>query len=204
MVYFLGRPNFDGYGSDCLDGDPMKIHYVEPYLGLAHLTPIGNTGGGAPVSDEFMPTRLRWNGPRREIPDFTFSNGMFCVSEKFKQVIERFEPGKHQFFPVEISWKNGEIAGRHYLFFFTTTLDAIEPNLTTLPRHHSHWMLTELGKGHRLVFDSDIVNGHHIWRERHATPAPYISDALAAAISEAKLTGPALVRREETNDTATP
>jgi hypothetical protein len=39
------------------------------------------------------------------------------VNQKFRDVIEGLEPGKQQFEPIEVVWKDGSHAGDYYWFF---------------------------------------------------------------------------------------
>jgi hypothetical protein len=175
------------------DGDLSKVTYLEPWMGYETFTPIGRRGGGAPVSGEFMPTRFRWDGPRRKIADYSDTNGILLVSEGFKRIIEQFEPGQHQFFPAELQWKNGDIAGHYFVFFHSRTLKSVDPVKTTIPRLNSsnpdsNWALNDIGDA-RLVISTKIILGWHIWKDANLVSGPIISDALAEVLIKNKLSG---------------
>lgn len=196
MANFLtaSLPNHQiNYGMIAQDGDLSKVSYLQPWMGYETFTPIGRRGGGAPVSGEFMPTKFRWDGPRRKIADYTDTNGVLFVSENFRNIIERFEPGQHQFFPVELQWKNGDIAGHYFIFFHSKTLNSVHQVKTTIPRLNpsnpdSNWALNDISDP-RLIISTKIVLGHHIWKDANLVYGPIISDALAEALLSNKLTG---------------
>ncbi|MEM8824920.1 MAG: DUF1629 domain-containing protein, partial [Pseudomonadota bacterium] len=62
---------------------------------------------------EEMPKELVARKPRKSWPDaFTAVNGLHVVTERAKDVIERFDPDLHQFFPLRLRTKRGvEIEG---------------------------------------------------------------------------------------------
>jgi hypothetical protein len=103
------------------------------------------------------------------------------------------EPGQNQFFSVELQWKNGEVAGSHYIFFHTKTLKSVDSAKTTVPRIeptnlNSIWSLQNISDP-RLILSTQSILGHHIWRDPKLMFGPLISDELAAALAEEKLTG---------------
>jgi hypothetical protein len=60
---------------DALDGNMMKLSFADP-VPLPLQTPMGDLrpragyGGGAPVSKENLPTKMRVSGRKRQLVDF--------------------------------------------------------------------------------------------------------------------------------------
>jgi hypothetical protein len=52
--------------------------------------------------------------------------GVNAVSERFKEIVESYEPGVHQFFPVELFDKAGDrVPTNYYIFNCTVCVDAV-------------------------------------------------------------------------------
>jgi hypothetical protein len=121
---------------------------------------------GGPVKDEFLPKRpLRAiKQSKKKDPEFTYASGSQpCVTEKVKDIIERFEPGVHQFFPVEIVAPNGTVLGRgRYMLNVVTLVDSIVEgkNLSSNPDdpHYSPFQ--------PLVARAADIAGLHFWRDK--------------------------------------
>src|SRR5206468_1749185 len=84
---------------------------------------------GGPVEDEFLPKRplKAVKRSKKQDPEFTYARGANpCVTEKVKAIIERFEPGVHQFFPVDFYSPGGKLleTGR-YMLNVTPLVDSI-------------------------------------------------------------------------------
>ena len=198
MAYVLRMVDQRFYEFKALDGDPSAIRYVERYVKFSSdigsdfvRTPHITTGGGAPVRWDDAPTKGRMGGPRRKLEEYSVAFSLLLVGERFREIIERFEPGVHQFFPIDVVWKDGSPAGRHYFFNIVHTLDALDPELTTLDRDpvaSNFFQLKLDDPAHKAVYSTQRMGGHHIWVERHL-PSISISAELGAALKQAKLKG---------------
>lgn len=196
MAFFLFDilPGDYAYAVMPQDGDLEKVRFEKPYMGLAHITPQGRLGGAPPVSAEHMPTRFRWEGPRRKrIPDYLIMNGMLGVSKDFKDAVESLEPGKHQFFPVILEWRNGEPACDMFVFICTTTLYSVHEEKSTVPPvnpENPKSILDIAGsKDLRLFLSARNIGGHHIWRDAQLVGVPLVSEKLAHILQSEKMIG---------------
>jgi hypothetical protein len=211
MVYGLNVKPEHGMDWDFepLDGDFRKVGLVDesPDDGI---NPRGRpfTSGRA-VDPANVPTKVQWKDRHspRYIPDF--STGPFLhVSARAKALIEEFEPGVHQFLPVEFVDIDGNFLENRWFLAVCNRLDSLD-------REHTKGMLriangsmwipvrdligfkddlippdTDLAIEPKMVFSRIQIASAHMWCDKHLTGGgPFISDALATAIKAKGLTG---------------
>ncbi|HWD28323.1 MAG TPA: DUF1629 domain-containing protein [Rhizomicrobium sp.] len=181
---------------DALDGDVMKLSFADP-VPLPLQNPMGNQtpragyGGGAPVSHENLPTKMRVSGRKTQLVDFNTAYHIYFVNRRFIDVVERFQTDI-QYFPVECIWKDKTPAGTYYFFFTTVMVDAVIREETT-----ATWVPTLPGEGlwqprldlgETFAFDTSRLDGKHMWVDPNMpTKWALVSDALYAALREAKI-----------------
>ncbi len=135
---------------------------------------------GQRVSGEDVPARLRVTSSHVQLPElFLFPSGnVWVVSERFRELVEAREPGLHQFFPLEVTMKNGAAAERvYFLFNICQSLPLIEAEV----------FVEELGLKARLaVFDRRKAEGKHAWRWSQKV---YFSDQLKVDVERLYVAG---------------
>jgi len=163
--------------------------------------------GGPSVDPANVPTKVQWKDRHgHPIPDF--DNGPFLnVSARAKAIVEQFEPGVHQFLPVEFIDVNGKHLEDRWFLVVCNRLDTVD-------REHVRGTLLSGGKLWRparellreypeeippgfdlnvepkLVFSRAKVQGYHIWQDKHfGGGETFISDELADALISAGMTG---------------
>ncbi len=71
---------------------------------------------------------------KAQLPGFTRLHGANLVSDEFRRVIEKFDPGVHQFVPVSIEWADGDVEAVPYFWFAVgKRLFALDPEKTQPP-----------------------------------------------------------------------
>lgn len=130
MVYYLGStttlPHYAN--TKVLDGDKSKITVAvvaaDPGFD-AHTASTYPANQGLPVHIENVPTRIEWqeNAP---VSDVLKEHGMIVVPARFKEIVEQFEPGVHQFLPVQYIDKQGKILAERYYFIACNRLDSVD------------------------------------------------------------------------------
>ena len=213
MVYglYINSGDLYGYnvGSEILDGDKDKVRPVDE-------TPDGGTlpgnslrSFGRHVITEHLPTRMRWKETEgRPMPDFHESH-IRNVSERAKALIERFDPGVHQFVAVDFFDKDDHFLEHRYFLFPGNRIDSLDHEKTTFmlekyPRS-SEWVNpqdlvrsgeTDLIPPHidpnqtpKYVFSRAQIGGAHLWVDKYITGSVWISDELADVMRGAALTG---------------
>ncbi|MFT3987513.1 imm11 family protein [Aestuariivirga sp.] len=192
MPYFVGTrdPDEVSYGYTFLDGDYSKVTTLDPDMAKRPPPDSGlffsyNRASGFAIDSTYLSKRLQKNGPRRAVPDVTMAK-LLLVSEAFKEVIERFDPGLHQFFPVDVLWEDGQLAARQYFFNVCTRLDTVDRTATTARFEHI-WRTWEAGA--KLVFNLAAIGPHHVWCDKFLSANPFVSDALGQALIERNFSG---------------
>jgi hypothetical protein len=199
VVYLLGEDNPDtlSYGYKELDGDIGKVEAIDLSKDGGTTLRIGAmVNRGRPVHGDHMPTKIMREGQKRPTPDVVFTWSMPLVNDAFRETVERFEPAVHQFFPVDILWKDGSLAGKRYFLVVCNRLDSVHRDLTTMRFNGVLWEPVPGGNSH-TVFDKSKFAGKHLWRDKHLISAPLLSNELAQALREAGITGIKLKEREE-------
>ncbi len=186
-------PDRDVYETDPLDGDIENISYASPVPSpLRKLKPRTNFGGGAPVSGANMPTKLRLHGPKYDLPDLARQLSMLFVNRRVVALIERFQK-EIQYFPVQLFWADGSVAGQFYFLFTTVLLDAVDREKTTkkwdawppgapIP---GRWDNRLDDAGTTLVFDKARMGNTHLWVDPHIGDRLIVSEALHTVLKEA-------------------
>ena len=98
-----------------------------------------------------------------------------------KKLIERFEPGKHQFFPLDFVDKKGTVTEQRHIFVITTLLDKSDKVRSTMLFGRG-WTI-RAGSG-RSRDHRSAVAGHHIWRDQHLTNAFFVSNEFAESLEQ--------------------
>jgi len=107
------------------------------------------------------------------------------VSEPLRALIEKFDPGIHDFFPVDLTLPAGRKPETpYYVFIIRAQKDTFIPELS---RHGGDKFN---GKYYQIVgeeasFSSECRKGAHIWREKRLTGVILFSDELEAAMRSA-------------------
>lgn len=123
--------------------------------------------------------------------------GFACVSERFRAIVESFEPGVHEFFPIQLkSRKRVAYAEPYFLINVRQRFDCIlikgiefewgsmvALGLEGMP--YMSWM----GKRPPMSASKTTIAGRHLWRTRWVPQSRKImvSDQLRAALIDAKI-----------------
>jgi len=183
------NPWLYNYGADGLDGDVQNIAFEEPVpYALELWPPRQGFGGGARVSSRNMPTKLRLEGPKRELLDFLNQYHIYLVNRRFIAVVEAFQK-EVQYFPIECIWSDGSSAGQFFFFFTTVLLDAVIREKTT-----AKWVSTRRGglwqwhRGLTFTFDKAGMGDTHMWVDPHMpTQGALVSETLFEALKKADI-----------------
>jgi len=169
---------------------------------------IGRIGdaceSGFRVSTEYLPRRVRFDD---EIPakDFHYIAGLDFVSAQARAVIEKFEPGLHQFEPVEYVRSDGAHVENRFVMFICQRLDSVDRAHTNMILYNSlNWITVEhamrrypdivppgadANSTPKKVFSLGQIGDAHMWRDIHIADQQYMSSTLVEAIESAGLTG---------------
>jgi hypothetical protein len=143
MVYYLGsRTTLPHYANTkLLDGDPHKITVADttPDFGFDLRTASTYPANqGRPVRTENVPSRIEWQ-EKAPVPDVTTQHGMIVVSGRFREIVDQFEPGVHQFLPVRYVDEQANVLAERYYFITCNRLDSVDRIRTTMILHKGMW-----------------------------------------------------------------
>jgi hypothetical protein len=119
-----------------------------------------------------------------------------AVDDALKEIIEKLEPGKHQFFPIKILMPKGEIYPKRYFVMrigqWLDSLSSTESKSEVLQKdgENGHYFLFAPTKKYieGLALSKAAINQVDLWRDRFLSDELiFISDALQNAIGEAGL-----------------
>ena len=216
MVYSIHHEygeDSTSWGFEWVDGDIDKTKLVDPSEddGVVSWSLVY----GRSVEPDFLPAQIRPTLNKKRFPDYFSLNGRW-VSEAFRTVAEVFEPGVHQFFPVDVVDKRGELLDKRYLFVVCNRIDSVHREKTErlwMPKGSGRWMRRstlktspefitrhivvpedaeldnpEWYKRDKLVFDKSKIEGHHIWVDKYLqTDVTYVSNEIYGALIAADL-----------------
>lgn len=150
----------------------------------------------APARPFQMVDTFQLQRPVKELADILqTSNKLTAVSEAAKDIIERLEPGTHQFWPITFLTKRGEVANStpYFAMLVLQSRDAMRPeasaegSLKETASYSNRWRIQAHKKSllEGIAIEEVAVNAAHLWFEQRAISGAYfLSDALSAALQE--------------------
>lgn len=89
---------------------------------------------GVPIKDTTRLPKAMRQMDTKKLHDVMPVPGMYSVSGNFRQAVEEFEPGQHQFFPIECYQKDGSRhEGDWYILNICVRLPVLIPTIPLLP-----------------------------------------------------------------------
>ena len=178
MAYYLSvsNPYSDSVGTPILD-DPRKTPLTE----MAYADPQrvdarslrSNTvqmAQGYFVDPSTAPRKILWKSKKYPLPDVISNQQVIVANDRFRELVETFEPAVHQFIPVDVyTLQSSEPAARYSWFVVGQRLESVHRDQTTYT-----WMLDYTGQrgfwtndrpDARLVFSRLKIGNHHIWMD---------------------------------------
>jgi hypothetical protein len=149
------------------------------------------------------PVRARQVEPyKRGLSDMFIVAGPVAVSDRFRQIVEDFEPGMHWFAPLIMERKNGEMfEGPYWLFHIQQDVDCLlTDNDPALFRDYGDYLdtddrvkknvrcrLTEPGRS--ISLSKPQIDGRHLWTAGLLGRTDvFCSEEFKKAVRAAKLT----------------
>jgi hypothetical protein len=136
-----------------------------------------------------------------------FNNRILAVDEALKEIIERFEPGMHQFFPIEIRMPRAKVYPvQYYTLAIGQYINGFVPEKSKQgsyreygPEYPDYYSLIDSRKEiSGLAHSKSALGKAHLWRERDLNGALIcFSDELESAIVGAGLRLPKHYRMME-------
>jgi len=99
--------------------------------------------------------------------------GLLAVDDALKSIIERLEPGVHQFFPIAINMSKGQVYPiQYYVLVIGRYFDSFVPeksnpdSFRTFPDSNQVTNKESKLGVTGLAMRKDVIGGAHLWRER--------------------------------------
>jgi hypothetical protein len=189
-VYYLGLKDaaYNTREFDALDGDYRKVEVVDPTPdGGRRFSHGAQFQSGRPIKHDHVPTRFCYKS-KLPVQDFDRWRHMLLVSDRFRRIIEDFEPAKHQFFPVEFVGPGEKRIANMWIMVVCTRLDAADRERTTMKLNY-FWSGDGAPPNAKLVISEAAIAGHHIWCDKHLMDGPLVSSELGEALMAAEISG---------------
>lgn len=173
---------------------------------LLHAVSLKFRVGGKRVFDFEQPTVFRTRKAYKKLTSLIqLNDGLFAVSEDLMDIIEKLEPGIHQFWPIRIIMPKGiEFSIQYYAIIINTHIcafsregskpgswEALEADESiSCPKDDKKENISD------LAIRKDKVEGAHIWLDRTLlSPEIFLSNQLVAEIQDRNLTLPKNIYR---------
>jgi hypothetical protein len=174
-VWSIGFKEETGYhvNREPLDGDPRQIEYVDTTLdkGTNPTFEPGRLYAGRKVKPDHVPTKAVWGNKKVKPYDVFVLQGLILVSDTVKDIVEHFEPGIHQFYPIEMVYKDGSHARQMYFFNICARLDTMDRKRATAELINN--VLWDPATG-RFIFSNTLIGNRHAWIDKHVSPGLFI------------------------------
>jgi hypothetical protein len=123
---------------------------------------------GLPVGARRLPTRARETTKKKTYPDIFSMPGLNAVNGRFRDLAEEFEPGVHQFFPLELFTKKGErVDGDYFIFNCTVSFDSLLVDYSDIkwifPDNPQNSPYPQIKDFQRNVLSRPAIRGRHVW-----------------------------------------
>lgn len=175
--------------------DPRPICYIND-ASQKFTREVGAKARGVPLGplqDHEKPTTFKLIESQKALASFIQLNvRLLAVDEALKNIIERLEPGVHQFWPIQIMIpKDDEYPTRYFGIVIRRFLDSF------LPEKSDEGSYDFQGAGYYpkypqkqyyngLAMSQTVIGSAHLWRDNNLrSPQILISDELLAEITKA-------------------
>ncbi|WP_284162950.1 DUF1629 domain-containing protein [Frigidibacter sp. SD6-1] len=172
---------------------------VDEYSGLAFTRKFDEDKGL--LAPQELPREFRTDKTERNLASWILPAGILAVDGAMKEIIERLEPGVHQFWPMTVSMPKDQVYPRDFHgLVIHRHLNAFLPEASD----RECWSGGEIYPGvilYRIreskagcagiALSKAVTGGAHLWRDQQITGGQiFMSDALQAEIAKAGLRMP--------------
>ena len=147
---------------------------------------------GLPVGTRRMPTRAKETSCKKSYPDIFAMPGLNAVSRRFRDLVEEFEPGVHQFFPLELYRKNGDpVEGEYFIFNCAVSFDCVLTAKTDVEwrklNSQEEYPSLFIKNSRDQILSHPQIAGRHLWCGfRQKCVGVYVSDAFFSRLKKEK------------------
>lgn len=177
---------------------PAYRFHVSQCFTFEHGTMHGEQCVFRPVAEHEWPSEFKMKRRYKSLGALIKSvNALLLVETGFKDILERLEPGVHQFRPVKLTLPNDEVyPDKYFTMVIGRYLSAFDPERS--PRDiwrdiGGQYSAVVFNKANAAVgaVKKSVASGCHLWRDRLARhPNIFLSDTLRSEVRKAGLSLP--------------
>jgi hypothetical protein len=160
-----------------------------------------------PIAEHEWPDQYELSRPYSALGSlFMMNSQILAVETALRDIVERLEPGVHQFRQISVTTRKGAaVAKQYHTMVIGRFLDCFDPAASdegSWEKEHgyeSYWAFMNSSRYiSGLAFSKVKMNNAHMWRERKVrSPEIYFSDALKSEFDRAGLRLPRHFRMKE-------
>ncbi|SDW15346.1 hypothetical protein SAMN05444358_10166 [Ruegeria halocynthiae] len=174
------------------DWDKNQLEDMSVDIGRKPLTRADFFQSGRRMRTDFLPTIAKRSGAGTQpIEDYKDVRLAQICSGAFRELVEQFDPGVHQFEALEILDRNGQPEKRDFFWFFPgVRLHALDPDRVIPPLSGpGYYDQTIPPADWHFVFQQAIVSSHDVFCTAEVFNLIFVSDRLKQAIEIAGFSG---------------
>lgn len=215
MVYSISlHVPYEKYPTvEFLDGELEEIDLAGPDSKEKQILKIINKQFlyllGMKVEIPNPPRTWQWRSAKKLL-DYYTPDSFPMVSDRFKSIIEVFEPDVHQFFPVQVVDKKKEPLAERWLWNVCNRIDSVDREHTTyIQKRGGFWSHPDRiqdadlpasynrSVAPKMVFSNERIGRAHFWRDPNLLMQHlYCSAPAGDALLSGKFTGLELTKWE--------
>jgi len=149
---------------------------------------------GAWLPPEVMPRRVRLKQAKTMYDWMLLQGGGDLVSARLRDTVEELDPGRHQFFPVVVEDKSGDVRPEEFFIFNVVgRIDSIIEERSNLEASGRGWVenwsyVRRVGPW-QCALDTAVIGDRACWIEHRYSLRWFISDRLATVLRKRKFRG---------------
>lgn len=186
----------DYYENKMPDSEKQAFEEFRDYSQLAYGKYKYDNG---PLAQHEMPTEYRIKKPYKSLAALMQVNdGLLIVQQPFKDLIETFEPSVHQFWPITITLRNGELypmpcyglAIMNHIQSVLADQSEWNPGHSWPPHRYrtTEFFDSEKHRVDRVILSREAIGNAHLWRDTHwQEPGIFISNEFRDAVKDVGL-----------------
>lgn len=131
---------------------------------------------------------------KKRVPDVFPMPGCNAVSQRFKDLVDEFESGIHQFFPVKLRSKSGfPLQGNYYVFNCMTSVDTVlvkESGFKWSKFEEINKPRIDISRDKDIALSRTAIGACHLWKGIYLQPTGsgvFCSDAFEKALKKNKI-----------------
>jgi hypothetical protein len=148
---------------------------------------IGNTGRRIDIGPVVYVQRIS-NPEKVPLPVMQIVGSVWAADEAFHAIVERFEPGTHQFLPMDVRLADGSPSGiPYYIFNVCQRIPSVDVGRSETYKRPGSDRVGFVLRDDKLVVHRHEIVDKHVWRDDYFfNRVIFCSDEIKRALQSAK------------------